>query len=542
MSLRIVIVCLLGLLGACSAGSDDLPAAEADSGSLCAQTLQFSGGAEKGILPNVDKTIEVQFKDLLGGSVAGVTIEFALTGSAQGASLSPASAVTDASGVARTQLRVGSTTGELQVRARTSCGLSAYATVMVGEALGAQLAVSVQYAGRRQVSAYTVTALPGMSCAAALDSGLAGEVSFTFPATSTAPVQFELGSGTSAAIVGFGRDATGAKLALGCKEYKAPITADQSAAKNALLLTLDNQALSLDDELQLNLKLDLQGAAQRLSATAASAVSGTLGAASNAEGDYYLDAVLGALTQQNDLSASAALTNLRSGGALASSLSSALEKAAVGPRAVGARVGKLLAERGAELTMSSSYRAGALGPITALGALSSDGTQSLDLVGQPTATLGATFSSDLAQLAVSSLRISLPLGDYGVSLLQALQTESAAPNTSKPMPASIAAAAGCSAFFGPWWSKSTAASVCDASVAVTACESALSTLLARISSDLQTLNTASPSIVLSGTVQAEDRSDDGQIDDLGPTDVAGTWGPDAVALDVSVPVRTAFAR
>ncbi|MDB4986093.1 MAG: hypothetical protein JWN04_1271 [Myxococcaceae bacterium] len=544
MFLRTSIVCLLSLLGACSSAGTSSDAAEQGSGKVVVRSLAFVRGDRIGVLPNMTAELAVTYADLLGGDVAGIEIDFALTGSAPGASLTPSSAVTDSTGTARTTLRVGSTTGDLQVRARTADGqLTQFIQVSVTEALGSMLAVTVQYQGLRELATYTVTSLPGMSCKAALQSGLAGDVSFTVPASSVSPVSFSVGSGLTTAIVGFGRDATGAKLALGCKEFTAMITANQADALPAIVLTLDNQALSFDNALQVALQLDVGAAAQRLSDTSASAVAAALAAsgrdAANVEADFYLDAVAASLTKLGDTAALAALTDKRSASTLASSLTAALTQANVGPKALGAELGALLLDRAAELTLSSSYHNGALGAVSALGALSANGTEALSLSLVPSASMIASFSSDSAQLRVSTLSIGLPLGDYGVAVLDALQ----APNTgSSHASSSIAAAAGCSSRFGPWWTTEGLTSVCDVSVAVAACQTATTTLVAQVATALQALNALAPALQLSGTVQAEDRDDDSQIDDLGPTDISGNWGSDRVVASLSVPVQTAFAH
>ena len=103
---------------------------------------------------------------------------------------------------------------------------------------------------------------------------------------------------------------------------------------------------------------------------------------------------------------------------LAASLDPALTKGGVGPKAVGAAVGKLLTTRGAGITLRSSYSAGVLAPIVDLSVLSADGTKALSFADVPSAklpavSLTASFDAASAELVVSTLRVELPLGGYG---------------------------------------------------------------------------------------------------------------------------------
>jgi hypothetical protein len=550
MSLRHVIVCVLCLLAACSS-DDGAGLGTADAAMESGQTLEFVAGAETGVLPNDTTQLVVRYHDSLGGSVANMQIDFVLTGLALGASLSPATVFTDAQGMAGTTLRAGSTVGDLQVRARTANGHSQTLKVTVGEALGAQVAVSVSYAGKRNVASYTVTSLPGMTCEAALKSGLAGQVSFTFPSNKVEAVSFDLGSGLSAAFVGFGRDAEGSKLAAGCKELEAPITADRAMARSTLVLPLSDQPLRLDDELAVELQLNVAGSAKRMADTVASSVDAVLtpkgGYTMFAEADFYLDAVASSLSALGNTAGLSALADKRAASTLAASLASTMMTAGVGPRAVAGKVGALLTTRGAGITLVSTYETGTLGAISALRALSVDGSQLVDLPLRPPATIVGSFSPELAQLRIDSLRIDLPLGSYGVELLAALAAEAVGgvdlpPPPPATAPTDIDGAAGCSSVFGPWWSQNDLLGVSDQATAIAACQAALETLKARIETDLRGLDQSSASVSLTGSVQVQDRSEEGQVDDLGLSNLSGSWGVDAALGELRVPVRTAFAR
>jgi hypothetical protein len=504
-------------------------------------SLTFDPLPEGSVLANSDVKLAVKFGDSTGGAVDNVQVEFSLTSSATGASLAPSRATTDATGVARTTLRVGSTTAGLEVRARAR-GAIGYVNLSVEQANASRVSVRVGYLGTRAVSSYTVTSLPGMDCAKALRSGLAGEVSYTFAAEDES-VSFELGAGLTTAIVGWGRDTTGSKLVRGCKEFTALTTNDQSKTQSGLVLTLEDLPLTLDSTLPVELELNVTGAAQQLSAAVTKSVDRALTPTGSyamfAEADYYLDAVAKLLTTQNNSASLAALTSLRTSSALAASLDPALSKGGVGPKAVGTAVGKLLTTRGAGITLRSSYSTKGLAAVSDLSVLSADGTRSLSFSSVPgttlpTVSLSSTFSAASAELVVSALRIELPLGRYGRTLLAGLETENAG-----VLP-TLVDAAGCTSVFGPWWSKNDLVSVGDSTLAITACEAALRALRTQIDGDLSALDAQSPVITLAGRVQAHDRSEDGDVDDLGPDTLTGSWGTVTLNSQLRVPVRTAF--
>lgn len=528
-------------MSGCSDSQDAATVPDAAETVLSTLSLQFEPLPDGGVLANSDVPLAVRFGDATGGAVDNVQVEFSLISSATGASLAPSRATTDASGVAHTTLRVGSTTDGLEVRARAR-GVVGYLNLSVQQANSSRVSVRVGYLGLRAVSTYTVTSLPGMDCTKALRSGLAGEVSYTFAAEDEV-VSFELGAGLTTAIVGWGRDVTNSKLVRGCKEFMAPTTNDETKTQSTLVLPLEDLPLSLDSTLPVELELNVAGAVQQLSAAVVKSVDHALTPTGSyamfAEADYYLDAVAKLLTAQNDTAGLAALTSLRGSNSLAASLDPALSKGGVGPKAVGTAVGKLLTTRGAGLTLRSSYSNKGLAPVTDLSVLSADGTRSLSFssvpsTALPTVSLSSSFSAASAELVVSALRIELPLGRYGRTLLAGLETENAG-----ALP-TVVDAAGCKSVFGPWWSKNDLVSVGDSTLAVAACEAALRTLRAQIESDLTALDTSSPVITLAGRVLAHDRSEDGAVDDLGPDALTGSWGTATLNSQLRVPLRTAF--
>lgn len=532
----------MGLLLGCSAGglSEDASLTGQDASVL--QTLEFAELPKAPVLANATVELAVRYRDEGGGPIANVQVDFALTSTAAGASLTPSRALTNAEGVARTQLRVGSTSGDLEVRARAGQATD-YLPLLVTQANSSRLSVSLSYEGTRAVSSYTVTALPGMGCATALKAGLAGDVSYTFAAQDES-VSFELGAGLTAAIVGWARDDTGAKLVRGCKEFTAEPTMDESKTRPALTLVLTDLPIVLDDALELELELNVSGAAQLVAESAQRSVDGVLTPAGGytmfAEADYYLDAVTAQLASLGDVTGLDALAQRRLSSALSASLAPALATAGAGPKALGQAIGQLVTTRGASLILRSSFQAGVLAPVQDLTVVSLDGTKSLALTAlpegvPPSAKLDARYDAAAAQLRIAALELSLPLGRYGAAVLTGVETES------QGTPAALREAAGCASVFGSWWLKSELSGVCDVSVAVAACEGAATQLTTRIKADFASLDTSSAVLQVSGNAQAHDRSEDGQVDDLGPTPLMGTWGSAAINAELRVPSRTAFA-
>jgi hypothetical protein len=526
------LVCCGGSLG-CSGGEDS--GADASDAAAPGQgaSLEFKASGTS-LLPNKETDLVACYRDASGNALKGELVDFALVGVAPGASLNPSRALTGEDGCATTLLRAGSTAVDLDVRARAGEQGYDLITVSVRPALGTRVLVGVRYAGQRDIATYTVTSLPNMGCTQALASGLAGDSAYNFRAVDQ-QATFDLGYGLKAAIVGWGRDDAGAKLVRGCQEVTAPTTAIEAEAQKLVTLDLQDIALSLADALALELEINVSTPARQFEAACergvASVVSPNAAYSMFADADFLLDAVQSSLTAQGKSAAAAELASRRQSASLSASLQPALVAAKEGPTAYGSATGAQLAQRGASITLRWSLSSALDSTLSAFTALSADGSEALRFTSLPSVEIAARFVGELAQVAFSQLQIELGLGSYGRALLAGIDASGRAALTDK---------AGCAGAFASWWTKSALLDISSASDAQAACVNAVAQLDAAMQQQLSALDTSSPALALGGNAQAHPRSDDGKVDDLGPSALTGSWGADTVEAELRVPVRTAF--
>jgi hypothetical protein len=525
MSFRALNLCLLLVLVGCS-GAEDVGEPALDATQIPQATLAFETG-DTTLLPNRELTITAVYTDATGTPQPDVLVDFSLTTSAAGASLSPSRALTDAHGSATTTLRAGSTSGNLEIRARAGSNAFAYLMVAVQPALGTTLKVGVHYAGARPVTQYTVTSVPSMTCAQALSTGLAGELSYNFSAPDQ-QASFSIGYGLTAAIIGWGKDATGAKLVRGCKDFTAQVTADSAAAQKLLTLELTDIDLALKAALELELEVNVTQATRRYedacTRAVAAVVSPNAAYSMFADADYLLDAVQNTLTAMGNATGAAGLAARRTAGSLAAVLQPQLLARGVGPTAYGAAIGKALAQRSASIDARWTLGSATL---SSFSALSADGSQAVAFRKLPETSIVTSFQGDAATLSFDQLRIALGLGAYGQTVLASITDDERS------------ASAGCGSVFAAWWNQSALTDLVPVADAEAACDGAFKQLDSAIRSELGKLDT-SATLSLTGSVQAHARSDDGMVDDLGPSLLSGTWGSDAIEAEVRVPQRTAF--
>lgn len=526
MSFRTLILGSLLLVLGCSGAEDGADGAVADAAADPHESLAFVTPSTS-LLPSRELQLSVTYRDATGALQPGVTVDFSLVGAASGASLSPTKALTDANGVATTTLRAGSMPSDLQLRARASADAYAYLTISVRAALGTSLSVGVAYAGAREIATYTVTLVPNMTCAQ-LGAGLAGELTYHFSAPDE-QARFDLGYGLSAALLGWGKDDTGGNLARACMDFTAPVTEDANAAKRVVTLQLADIDLSLNAALDVQLEINAASATRSFAEASTRAVAAVLSPSAAysmfADADYLLDAVQNTLTAQGNAQSAGGLAERRSGEALAASLQPALAMEGVGPTAYGEAVGQQLAARGVSLLARWTLGSGSL---SALSAQSVDGSQTLSFSTLPQASIVTRFTAATAALELDPLRIELGLGSYGQALLAGLAADTRAATT------------GCAGALARWWTRNGLADLVAVADVEAACVAAYGQLDKAIESELALLDADAAALQVTGAVPAHARGDDGAIDDVGPGELAGSWGSSALQAALQSPQRTAF--
>jgi hypothetical protein len=526
MSLRTLILCMLMVCLGCAGAEGSPEPNPLDASATEGESLEFVT-ATTSLLPNRMLDLSVRFRNA-DGVQANVLVDFSLVGAAAGASLSPTKVTTalkpgDAEPLATTTLRAGSTASDLEVRARAGANAYAYLKVSVRPALGTRLMVNVNYTGVREIASYTVTSLPNMTCAQALSAAVAGESVYHFNAPDS-QATFDVGYDLSTALVGWGKDETGSKLVRGCKEFKAPVVENADQAQAAVTLDLQDIDLTLTMPLEVEMEVNASAAVRRFTEASNRAVAALVSPNYSmfADADYLLDAVQTTLTAQGNAVGAAALATRRSAESLAASLQPALNAQMVGPTAYGEATGQELARRGASMLMR--WTTGA--ELSALTAQSVDGSETLAFTSLPLSSIVTRFDPVSAALAVDQLRVQLGLGTYGKTLLASLDDDSRT--------------AGCASAFASWWSKSLLTDVAPVAEAQAACVASLSQLDGAIDSELAKLDATSTALQLAGAVPVHAREDDGMVDDLGPGEIAGSWGDDVLQAALQSPQRTAF--
>ncbi|MET0341368.1 MAG: Ig-like domain-containing protein [Polyangiales bacterium] len=507
-----LIIASLGVFVGCVSGDLDAPVGEivAAPGS---PVLEAEPAPREGVQPNESVELRVRYRDAAGRGIAGIEVDFALSEVAPGASLAPWRTVTDDDGVASTRLTVGSMPGQLVVRAGARQTGTVYMQVHVGEVVKTHLAVRVAYAGTRNVSAFIVSAVPTLACAQALASGAVGDVVHRFGGGAQ-EVGFELDARERSAIVAWGRDASGGQLARGCTEFAPSSTA---ASEASLVLALDDTPLRIDQPVPVALRLRVTESAARLDALAREVVSTMLAPyAADAQAALYLEAIAARLNV-----APATLDARRA------SLTANLARADVGPVPLADTLGAVLARRGAGLVLETRFDVDASPTVEALHALALDDGALVALAPRPALTLRTKLATDEARVVVESLRVELSLGAFGKALLRGLDAD-------ETFVDQLEAAAGCRAVVGPWTESE---GLGTAAVGEAACTEVMADVRARYDEALDALVRAP--LELSGTLVARDRSEDGAIDELGPSPIAGSWiDDDPVQGEVRAPVQT----
>ena len=539
MSLRLPTFCLLSLLLGCASAdvaSDAL--IEADDRGAPRELELASASPPVEVLPGQTVELAVRYRSISGESPAGLQVEFALAGMASGASLTPARAVTDGAGVARTKLRAGTMPGMLQVRAGSERTNPVYVDVLVVDALPSEARVRVAYEGARALASYTITALPSSTCQQALARNLSGDVVHRIEDAEEA-IQFELPPGSSTAVLAWGSDDTGAPLARGCRDVEAPFTVNPAQRLLSVSVPLIDVDLRLEGTLPVEIALNVAATAKRVAETASRTVQRVVspsgGYSMFAEADYYLDAIARTLQMNQDSEALAALEAARSSSTLAASLAPAMTRAGVGPLNLAAKLATLVTVRGSVLLVSGSLTGLQLGSVDDLSAQSADRTDSLRLPLQVPTFLDASFDEARAELLVKELRIELGVGAYGRALLAQLLAD-----PSLKLMSSLETSAGCAEVVAPW-AEAQLKGVCDRACALATCKRSTAELLSAVQAALAEPEEASSGITLSGPVTAHDRTDDGVVDDLGPSELDGRWSPtDVVNGELREPTRNAL--
>jgi hypothetical protein len=506
------------------------------------------------VLPGGMITLAVRYEST-EFAVAGKTVEFAVitpeysegvaadsdaaVAPPPGAALSRPSTPTDAEGTAETLLTVGSTLGTFQVRARVEGVEPVFFTIEVTEAAQPTLKVHVEYDGLRTLAAYSATAIRDGICGKVEVDGTSTGAEVRTVNLPTNQLNFTLGN-HDYAILAWGRDATNATQAVGCTQLKAnEATEDDDEAARIVEVPLTDRKMRLQGPYPIELVLSLDASLKRLGELVTERATLGLPDSDHPEADLYLDAVQQVLSDNGEGSKADQVEAARSS-ELASSLETALGES--GYAAAALALTDVLEDVGNSLAVQASFAVGAPGvplslTVNALVARSNEGKVAFDLMAisgnsAPAATITAEYDDLRAQVDVTALGISLPLGTYGRALIDAN-----AQVDPKWYVTRLAGPAGCAAL-SSWLASEPAlqeggAPLCDGACASQVCETVLGDLVSSVQTEFLRLDVEHPAINLGGAISAHNRLGDERstsaepvfkVDDLGPSTLKGNWG------------------
>jgi hypothetical protein len=539
-----VLAVLCALHGGCSAGEKLAPDAAAEP----ENELRLESKQQVNLLPGEVAMLEVRLLGQDGTPLAGHAIDFDLSDTLSGASLSAAQVATEDDGYARVELHAGTRQASFSVRVTAEGAEEVSFDVSVGDAVAPKVKVVVSYSGERTVASLSVTLVPGADCVEAANmanmaSGSNGVSQVRYRLDQG--FEFDLSASQSYALIAAARDDTNAKLASSCIEFVAPPpTADADEALVEKQVSIADVPLALGQGYAVTLGLDLQKPLSLLAPAASAAVSAALPAGAQTRGaTFYLDAVQAQLAPAD----ADELAQLRTGGSLDQALEALLESSESGPLRLASELSALVGRLGPSCSVQASYSTAGAGSfqverLLALPSPELGATSKLVELGASgltgSAALDASYDEASATLRIEALSLSLGLGSYANVLLAAARADAAsfAPR--------LAAVHGCASVGSLVTTRSLPVTP---AAALAACEQAAASLVERVAAAWQALDAAHPSLWLSGSLMVHDRNEDGVVDDLGPAPLSGSWstapagGPsDGVTATLGVPARSAL--
>lgn len=551
----LLLAAMTGLGAACSAMSDRTGGPYVDGDGGLEGDFRSEISTTQILAPNSSRKLSVRYA---GDYPEGKKVEFAVlalettdeeydsaanlgqgTGSvtaAPGGSLSPNEVWTGDDGSASTTLTVGSTPGRFQVRARMEGLTPVIFEIEVSKAYQPQLSVTVKYDGLRPIASRSATAIPNRTCEQALQADKSSAEVRTVDAPLDA-LSFYLVPDETYAIVAWGRDATYAELAIGCREVKSNAPEVEAEAMQEIVVTIEDKPMRLFGSYPVELALKLDASMARLAGVTASEVQKLLPADPNAEAKAYISVVRDVLVAQDTTKAELLQAKLDGDEVNLTSLTGVLSTNKAGFVSTGSALSTLLASFGKNLAVRAEYGVGASGVpmslnVSALVARSEDGSLAFPLMNSgsmsPTATILAEYDDTRALVELKTLSITLGVGTYGRSLLDALGKSDAAWHVAR-----LGTAAGC-AQVKDWLANDSSvrdgdAPLCDQECAAAACSQVTKSVVDAARTGYQTIDVSGShsTLNLTGKLSAHDRLGDEAVDDLGPSPVTGNWGKGA---------------
>lgn len=522
-----LMACLLACLLGCPAAEEDKAAT--DEVALTGE-LHAEGDETFDITAGDMVELSVRLVDLAGAPIVAQEIEFGLTDSPEGASLSDASVRTDEDGVATTTLIAGRAAAPFRVRASAD-GLKdvVYFNITVAAApTGPSVPIVVAYDGVRPIKTYSFVIVDGMTCDQLRANATDVRMSRTIMKEET--LEFYPGSGRSYAIAGWASDDSNSKLAFGCAAY--PGSAGQVPPRS-VEVKLEDIVFTAATPIPLSFSVNTQPLLATLAPLARTVVMDALPKTSTPQASFLLDL----------LQAKVSIATARNSEGLDAVLQQLLDAASSGPLRFADAHAAAVAQDGAMCMLQ-----GTMTPVGETGASTLMMTASIYAV--PSDSLAkevsmvplkgvtefdASYNADTAVVKVRTLKVGLGFGSYAAYLSKAVAEQ--VDRTS------VAASTGCIELKTLLAQRPASFAGLTQDDALSACQGGVSTLVTNIRNRWIALDAERNTIAMAGDLSVHDRDGDKKIDDLGPAKLEGSWSTAAGNADpkLEISVRMAAA-
>lgn len=494
-----------------------------------AQLFSDSEEEPQVVVAGSERPLKVRLLDLDNRPLASKAVMFGLVGSAQGASLDKAQVDTDASGYAQTVLKAGGTVSSFQVRASADGAQPVYFDISVVEAARPGLKLGASYKGQRAIVSRRISVIDNMSCEKVQGNGsdLFKSSYVQRDPNQLVIYQEPLGAGRSYAAVAWGADDTNSTLAKGCLEFTLPVTDSAAAAQVEIIVPLVDLPLELMKQYDVTLDLDVSQPLAGLAMRTQALVASQLPATKTPEASFLLDLLKAKL----DFADARAKYDMDVG------LQEALASAKTGPLTYFTAVSAAVAEEGAGITvdaMLTSPQGTTPSTFEVSSIVSIRGGKSAREVDEKLAPvrgapeLMASYDSDRGTLDIKSLTVPLGFGGYVINLLEAVR------NVPDARGQTLASVDGCAQFERFVSERSMQFAGFPAQDAKSLCSAGVQALLTKVSADWSSLDQERAAFQLKGPVYVHDRDGDGRVDDLGPSELSGSWKANAAASETTL--------
>jgi hypothetical protein len=474
--------------------------------------LHFEGEDTFSITVGDEVDLSVRLLGTNGAPITEQEVEFGLTGSPEGASLSLARVATDSDGVATTTLYAGRAAAPFRVRASADGLKPLYFNISVGAAAAApSVTITIEYGGLRMIKTNSVVIVEGMTCDQLRNN--ATDIRMSRTLDKDEQLMFSPAAGRSYAIAAWASDESNSKLAFGCTKYDAPLT--PSDVGQTVPVTLEDIVFTATAPIPVSFTVNLQPLLATLAPLARSAVMDTLPKTSTPQASFLLDLI----------QAKVDIANARKNDGLDAALQQLLDAANSGAlRFADAHVAAV-GQDGAMCTLQ-----GSLTPVGEMGrsalalappvyAVPSDSlakeVSPNDVPLKGVSEFDASYSPERALVTINSLKVGLGFGSYAAYMSKVFADQS---NRS-----AVVASTGCIELRALLTQRPASFAGITADDADKACQEGVNTLVSGIRGRWSALDAERNTIAMSGTLSVHDRDGDKKIDDLGPAELSGGW-------------------